>query len=364
MRSSSAGLVALFLSLMLCAGTAMSQTAAPRIEIHQDSDYFGFDLRTVQETSLDECRQACLDEAQCRAFTHVEKQRWCFLKSDHGVIRRSAGAVAGRVLPVSVDPDIGAPPALSFLPDYLAAEEDRTRQQIGTPATDAARGLHALRTQAQTMLDNGDLRGAREAFITALQLDRSDPELWTGFAKAMSGLEAGPGESSYEFRQTASSAAQIGYRLSRTAPVRAQALAALAAALDQRSIYRPALEAYKASLALDPSAEVSAAYAELRQRQGFRVVDHSVDSDSSNPRICIQFSEQLVRTGQAAAEHKGESGRQGDERLGHGLSADLEICQGTLGLRAPVAVRGNLQGAEGIGFGTCLGHGAGSSNYG
>ena len=355
MRSCSGGLITFLLSLILYIGAALPQAAAQRIETQQDSDYFGFDLRVEQDISLDQCKQACLGETQCKAFTYVEKQRWCFLKTDHGVIKRSVGAIAGRVLPPPSDPDIGAPPALAFLPDYLNSEEDRTRQQIGTPPADATRGLHGLRDQAQTALDNGDLRGAREAFIAALQLDPADPALWTGFARAMAGLEAGPGESSYEFRQAASSAAQIAYRLSRTVPVRAEALAVLAAALDQRSLYRPALEAYKASLALVPSAEVNAAYAELRQRQGFRVVDHSVDSDSSSPRICIQFSEPLVRSGVdyapfvsvngAAARSVEAQGQQVcAEGLEHGKTYRVSVRQGlpsSVGevLEAPVSLQ-------------------------
>ena len=81
MRSSSAGIACLLVSLLLYAGTAMSQSASSRIEVRQDSDYFGFDLRVEQDSSLDQCQQACLDDAQCKAFTYVEKQRWCFLKT-------------------------------------------------------------------------------------------------------------------------------------------------------------------------------------------------------------------------------------------------------------------------------------------
>ena len=38
------------------------------------------------------------------------------------------------------------------------------------------------------------------------------------------------------------------------------------------------------------------------------------------------------------------------------LPADLEIAEGALRLRAPVAVGGDLDGAEGVGFGAGLGH--------
>ena len=124
-----------------------------------------------------------------------------------------------------------------------------------------------------------------------------DASLWLGFARASLRVIAGPGENTYQLKQTASSAAQIAYRESKTAALRADTLAVLANALDKRNLFRPALEAYKASLGLVSSAEVGAAYKELRDRQGFRVVGHSVDSDATTPRICVQFSEALVRTG-------------------------------------------------------------------
>ena len=56
----------------------------------------------------------------------------------------------------------------------------------------------------------------------------------------------------------------------------------LAAGLDRRDLFRPALQAYEASLALVNSAAVQAEYDDLKARKGFRVVDHTVDAD--NPR--------------------------------------------------------------------------------
>ncbi|MGI9382569.1 MAG: alpha-2-macroglobulin family protein, partial [Methyloligellaceae bacterium] len=72
------------------------------------------------------------------------------------------------------------------------------------------------------------------------------------------------------------------------------ALAFLAGMLARRQYWRPALDAYKASLALDSTAEVRAAYETLRDQHGFRVLDYSVDSDALTPRMCVKFSEQLA----------------------------------------------------------------------
>lgn len=86
-------------------------------------------------------------------------------------------------------------------------------------------------------------------------------------------------------------AALNGYQLTRTTTSRADALAVLAEALKNAQNYRPALNAYKASLNLVSSAAVQAAYNNLLARQGFRVSGNTLDNDNASPRACVQFSE-------------------------------------------------------------------------
>ena len=98
-------------------------------------------------------------------------------------------------------------------------------------------------------------------------------------------------------QRDATSAAFNAYQLLRTAPTRAEALAVIAVGLDRRDLFRPALQAYEASLALVNSASVRAEYEDLKARKGFRVVEHTVEADTPSPRICAQFSEDLVKAG-------------------------------------------------------------------
>src|SRR5690606_32281837 len=93
------------------------------------------------------------------------------------------------------------------------------------------------------------------------------------------------------------SAALNANGLARTASLRAESLAAIGQALDRRDVSRAALQAYEASLALVNDAAVRAAYLDLKARKGFRVVNHSVDADLAEPRVCVQFSEDLVKSG-------------------------------------------------------------------
>ena len=104
-------------SLMLIAGLTGIASAADqsrRIELTENSDYFGFDLRTEQNVTIEQCSTICLDDRRCKAFTYNKKASWCFLKTDHGTLKTFMGSVAGKVVLASSEPEIGAPNALTF----------------------------------------------------------------------------------------------------------------------------------------------------------------------------------------------------------------------------------------------------------
>src|SRR5690606_12841445 len=86
-------------------------------------------------------------------------------------------------------------------------------------------------------------------------------------------------------------------RLTRGTNIRAQSLALLARGLDKRDLYRPALSSYEASLALVNDPQVRAQYADLKARKGFSVIDHTINNDTVSPRVCLQLSEELVKSG-------------------------------------------------------------------
>ena len=96
----------------------------------QNADYFGFDLRSEQNVTLDQCKTTCLGDPSCRAFTYNTKAKWCFLKSDFSAIKPFNGAVAGKVVPVSGDPDIGATPELTFFQSWMVEEARQMRQEV------------------------------------------------------------------------------------------------------------------------------------------------------------------------------------------------------------------------------------------
>jgi uncharacterized protein YfaS (alpha-2-macroglobulin family) len=279
------------------AGSASAQMDTRSIERSQNSDYFGFDLRTEQNVSLDQCEAACLGDSGCRAFTYNTRVKWCFLKSDYNLLNAFQGAVAGKVVTRAGDPDIGAPATLSFVPAYMLDEAVRYRTAVNATPRDANLGLAGLVSSAINMGSGGDPRGSANAWASAIAITNEDPALWMGLANASLGIVSMNQSDSWTWRQNASSAAITAYQLTRTTKSRAESLAILARTLDARSNPRPALEAYKASLALFADPVVQSAFDALYAKHGFRVVDHTIDSDNRTPRVCVQFSESLAKSG-------------------------------------------------------------------
>ncbi|QDY99405.1 hypothetical protein FQ775_02895 [Nitratireductor mangrovi] len=287
-------LFVLFLLVMLA--PAFGQDTR-RIETMPDSDYYGFDLRTERDVSLDQCKAQCLGDPSCRAFTYNSSAEWCFLKSDFNQLNPFPGAVAGKVVAATGERDLGAPKELAFVPPYVTDDARRFRGETLSKANAGGAGLVSLVSAAENAMAGNDPRAAMLNYQNALAILPDDTAIWTGLAAAANAVVPNSGESSYYFQRTATGAAVNGYLLSRTASDRANALNQLAAGLEKRNLFRPAITAYEESLALVSSPEIQALYADLKRRKGFRVTEHSVDSDSATPRVCVQFSEDLVKSG-------------------------------------------------------------------
>ncbi len=262
-----------------------------------NADYFGFDLRAEQNVTLDQCKSVCLGDTQCRAFTYNTKAKWCFLKSDFATLKTFNGAVAGKVITIDGEPDIGAPPQMSFFPSWMADEAWQFRAKLTAtpPAADA--GLVGLIAGAEQALRMNDSGSARDQYTAAIRIAPDDGKLWLGLARALLAAQGANSSEIAALNRDATSAAWNAYQLLRTSPGRAEVLAVIAVGLDRRELFRPALQAYEASLALVNSASVRAEYDDLKARKGFRMVEHSIDADTPSPRVCAQFSEDLVKAG-------------------------------------------------------------------
>lgn len=286
-----AGSLIAFLSL-----TAAGLAAEPRIIETPDADYAGFDYTTLQETTLDACRSACLTADRCKAFTFNTEAGWCFLKSDFGVLSDSTGAIAGRVVE-SVDLTPGLQERrlanLDFVPgDYL---DEARALAISLPRRFNPRGgaYETLRSRGVNAYRSRDYDRAVSLFGRALALADDNPGLWLDFAVASRARSP----ENWSDRQAAyidvTAAAINAYVRSDDPDNEAKALATIGDGFRLREIWKPSYRAYRASLSIRENPSVRSAYDEVIAEHGFRIVSHEVDADVANPRICITFSDDL-----------------------------------------------------------------------
>ncbi|WP_242220133.1 alpha-2-macroglobulin family protein [Shinella zoogloeoides] len=257
-----------------------------------NGDYFGFDLRTVQDVTLDQCKTDCIDDMSCRAFTYNPKVKWCFLKSDFNQLNHFQGAVAGKIIKADNAADIGAAPALAFITEYMTNDARAFRDNLAIPSGQEGQGAESLASLGRIETASSRFDEALAAYKGALSIAPDDYYLWLETAESM----ARATNNSYLAGQGALAAINA-YQLSRTTETRARALAVLGDTLDVSGSYRAGINAYKASLEQEEDVAVRSAYVSLRTRQGFRIVNHTIDSDSANPRACVEFSEPLVKSG-------------------------------------------------------------------
>lgn len=275
----------------LSASPLMAQDATRKVVTTQNGDYFGFDLRTEQNVSQPQCETICINDKACKAFTYNPKVKWCFLKSDYNQLNAFPGAVAGKIVQVASanEQDLGAPQRLSFVDDSLYQQARKLK--AGLPEADETQGADALLSAARQQAGT-DIPQAVENYKAALSLNPDDGALWGELSSVEASIK-----DNYQILGKAPAAALNAYQLSRTQTQRTQALNRLAEAFAKSQSYRAALNAYKASLALSDVPATRTVYNDLRTRQGFRVTNNTVDTDSVAPRACIQFSEPLVKNG-------------------------------------------------------------------
>ncbi|QND49250.1 hypothetical protein HB780_27420 [Rhizobium lusitanum] len=288
------GFSALLLTTFATLMPANAADTKRQVVTTQDGDYYGFDLRTEQNVTLDQCSTSCIGDKSCKAFTYNPKVKWCFLKSDFNQLNTVAGAIAGKIVQTAAanEPDIGAAPALSFLSDDFVQSARDAKSQLTLAADLKGQGVESLIALGRIEITSGNVNNALNAFQGALSLSPDNGDLWVEMARA-----ANTTTNDTSLATQAGYAALNGYQLSRTTRSRADALAVLAESLKNAQNYRQALSAYKASLNLTSSAAVQAAYDDLKARQGFRVSGNTLDNDNASPRACVQFSEKLVKSG-------------------------------------------------------------------
>nr|WP_246180086.1 alpha-2-macroglobulin [Microvirga thermotolerans] len=185
----------------------------------------------------------------------------------------------------------------SFASDELASQAVRLEQALRKESAgySAERNAATLRRSGEAMLGRGLANQALNAFAAAIAAEPGNAANWAGYARAA--LAVNPGddwEEREKLQNRRLAAAYAAYQRATNPSDEAAALALLGRAYAAQEFWRPALNAYAASLKLKDDPAVRAVYEPLREEHGFRVLDFKVDSDSASPRVCFRFSDPLA----------------------------------------------------------------------
>ncbi len=186
--------------------------------------------------------------------------------------------------------------AAPFAVDTYGYAADSYREAIAKIGKTLKKTQPELQQELDAALGQGNSRNAAVVVEQMLALSADDQANWQKLADLLLIAEPFNSQDGYELPFKALGAAVRAYQLTSVGEQRAMALNAIAQSLVKREDWRPALNAYRASLDLVENAEIRQAYEELRKTRGFRITDYSVESDAPQPRLCFQFSDPLANS--------------------------------------------------------------------
>ena len=195
-------------------------------------------------------------------------------------------------------PQTAAPRAAvkPFAREDLASAAVRLEETLRKEARDVSRGKTAaqMASEANAAAGANDMERALKLAGGAVGAEPASPLHWALYARFVTRGELPDGQS-YVLRERGSAAAYAAYQRATTPRDKAAALALLSEVYAAREMWRDALDASSAALALHEDAGWRQRHATLRAEHGFRILDYTVDSDAAAPRVCFTFSEPLAR---------------------------------------------------------------------
>ncbi|NDV02581.1 alpha-2-macroglobulin family protein [Pseudoroseicyclus tamaricis] len=264
--------------------------------ISRNVDFYGADLQQIFDTTLDACQAACLDNGLCQAFTFNTRNNSCFLKG--GVTSQTPyeGAISADIVAAT--------------PDALLRAETRAADlfflDAGTLAAARELALMIGRHHAADGLTAAELLSAADAQpaglarwrLTGAALSLSDrADLWMAYGNLARTLDDGEPAQVETARGRAVPALVNAYLRAGSPELQATILSDLAAALEEASRGQEMIPALRLAQSIQPRRDTEAALERAIGLYGFRIVNTDVESDSARPRICAEFSEDLVQAG-------------------------------------------------------------------
>ena len=288
-------ILSMFVIGLAAAATAQSLVPERRAIITADVDFYGADLTAIFDTTYEACQNACLSYPECRAFTYNSKSNSCFPKSSVSEEQPFDGAYSGRI--IATNPQILAASNdrasdLSFLGAATLNAASEQAAKIGRVHSGGAWTIEAMIAAAQDREASGDIINAMR-WTGAAVATGDFAEHWTDYARLLLRID----EDQSKYTAQAISAATNAYLRGLPDGARVNALLVMADALERAERGRDMVQALRLASDIQPRADVTARLDAAVAKYGFRITDNSTDADTAAPRICAEFSEDLIVAG-------------------------------------------------------------------
>ncbi len=289
------------LGLVLSGVSAMADDLVParRLSLSDNTDMPGGDLSSIFNSTLNACEAACLTNKKCEAITFNTKKNSCFLKSQVGPTQDFEGAYSGPVIKAAKGAEALAQKRraeLNFLPDwdispatYIASDMDNRHVTGGIVAADHL-------ASAKEAENSGDYALAYRFVGAALNVSDT-PENWLEYARLLLLAAENDQNNAASWRDDAFRASINAYLRADNVALQHSILVQMGQALETIDRGRDTVQAYRLAQALQPRDDTAALLDEAAGKYGFRITDHEVQTDSARPRVCVNFSDDLVASG-------------------------------------------------------------------
>ncbi|MEO3413409.1 MG2 domain-containing protein [Roseovarius sp. CAU 1744] len=267
--------------------------------VTRDVDFYGADLDPLFDTTFEACQRACAANAACHAYTFNSRSNACFPKSSVSERQPYQGAISAELLPT--DPRVLAVARaraadLAFLNAGDIAEARKLAGAIGWRHPAGTWDEEAMLKAARDREAGGDhLNAMRWMGAAVSRADRSD--LWVDFARLSLLVKTQNTGDLRRYRTQAVHAAINGYLRALSDPARVSALAEMVTGLELAGRGREMIGALRLAQSIQPRQDLAASLEQAIAKYGFRITEHRSDNESAAPRLCAEFSEDLVKAG-------------------------------------------------------------------
>src|ERR1700677_1981981 len=179
--------------------------------------------------------------------------------------------------------------------DVVRLTETLRKETAQIGAKIKGKSADQLRKDAAAAIADKRFKDASPLLGAAVSANPKDAGSWLALAKLGVQADDAQADGRYDMLSRGQTAAYAAFERTAGGAAQAEALAVLGDLFARQESWRPALDAYRASLDRRDDVDTRKVYEDLREKHGFRILDYKVDNESASPRVCFNFSEPLAR---------------------------------------------------------------------